>query len=136
MQYKVTGNFVVFGAGIVIKLSKEQAKIRSRSLKPQNKDVYKVIDAVQFKNGEIITILSENISKAVLKNLESLFQPQNKEQNTKSSKAVNNPKKDNKKDDIAKKDKNTDQQNSENDEDDGDDERVVDNQDINNLPIR
>lgn len=92
MQYKVIGNFVLLGIDLVVKLSKEQAKTRGNSLKLQKNDIYTILEPIQFKNGEVVTILSENISKAILKNLESLVKASKQDQN-KTSKSANNSKK-------------------------------------------
>lgn len=68
--YKVTGHFVIFGIGMVLKLSRSQAEARIALLKKKSKDIYIILEPVQFKKGEIINIVSGKISKAILSDLE------------------------------------------------------------------
>lgn len=68
-KYVVTGSKVSFGAGFVLGLSDEQIKTRSLQLKKYGK-TYQVLNAVEFKRGEIIDIISKNLTKATLNNLE------------------------------------------------------------------
>ena len=70
--YKVTGHKVILGVGITLKLTEAQSSTRNHSLKQKKKGIYTVLESVEFKQGEIVTIVSGNISKAVLENLEKL----------------------------------------------------------------
>nr|QIM10453.1 hypothetical protein PlAlph_3450 [uncultured Alphaproteobacteria bacterium] len=76
VKYVVTGSKVVFGTGLVLGLSDEQAKIRSLQLKKFGKN-YQVLTNVEFKKGEIIDIVTKNLTKATLGQLE-LAEPQEK----------------------------------------------------------
>ena len=76
VKYIVTGSKVVFGTGLVLGLSDEQAKIRSLQLKKSGKN-YQVLSNVEFKKGEIIDIVTKNLTKATLGQLE-LAEPQEK----------------------------------------------------------
>lgn len=76
VKYIVTGSKVVFGTGLVLGLSDEQAKIRSLQLKKSGKN-YQVLTNVEFKKGEIIDIVTKNLTKATLGQLE-LAEPQEK----------------------------------------------------------
>jgi hypothetical protein len=67
--YKVIGNPAIFGVGMVLKLTKSQSDTRSFLLKQKNKNIYAVMEPVQFKLGEEITIVSGNVSKSLLTNL-------------------------------------------------------------------
>ena len=94
-KYKVIGSKVTLGAGFVLGLSEEQIKTRSLQLKKYGKN-HQVIEKVEFKNGEVIDIISKNLTKSTLDNLELLDPvkkiPMEKETNEdKNSKA---PKKD------------------------------------------
>ena len=74
VKYIVTGSKVVFGTGLVLGLSDEQAKIRSLQLKKTGKN-YQVLTNVEFKKGEVIDIVTKNLTKATLGQLE-LAEPQ------------------------------------------------------------
>lgn len=76
VKYIVTGSKVVFGTGLVLGLSNEQAKIRSLQLKKSGKN-YQVLSNVEFKKGEVIDIVTKNLTKATLGQLE-LAEPQEK----------------------------------------------------------
>lgn len=69
VKYIVTGSKVVFGTGLVLGLSDEQAKIRSLQLKKSGKN-YQVLTNVEFKKGEVIDIVTKNLTKATLGQLE------------------------------------------------------------------
>ena len=77
VKYIVTGSKVVFGTGLVLGLSDEQAKIRSLQLKKSGKN-YQVLTNVEFKKGEVIDIVTKNLTKATLGQLE-LAEPQEKD---------------------------------------------------------
>lgn len=81
-NYKVIGHKAILGVGITLKLTDAQANIRSHLLKQKKKGIYTVLEPVQFKQGEIITIVSGNISKAVLANLEDNKPKDNENKNT------------------------------------------------------
>ena len=119
--YKVTGHIAIIGVGIVLKLSNSQAETRTSSLKQKKKDIYIVLESVQFKQNEEITIISGNVSKSVLKNLTDLSEPIKKPDPKDSKTPKKNQK--NKADDKGAED------NSENQ-----DQIVVDGNDVNNLP--
>ena len=68
-NYEVVGSPVTFGIGIELKLSDHQAKIRASSLQKKKSEIYTVTEPIQFKIGEKITIVSENLSKSILKDL-------------------------------------------------------------------
>ncbi len=71
-NYEVTGSFVSFGIGTQLKLSKNQANIRSHSLKKKNSDIYEVIEPVHFKQGEKISISSDSLNKALTEQLKEI----------------------------------------------------------------
>ena len=123
-NYKVTGHIAIIGVGIVLKLSSPQAETRTSSLKQKKKDIYIVLEPVQFKQGEEISIISGNVSKSVLKNLSDLSEP-TKNPDPKDSKT---PKKNQKaKTDDKEVDKAPEDQESQ-------DQIVTDDNDVNNLP--
>lgn len=70
--YEVTASFVIFGIGIELKLSESQAEIRSNSLKKKVNDIYEIIEPVHFKQGEIISISSDALSKTLLDQLQKI----------------------------------------------------------------
>jgi hypothetical protein len=71
-NYEVTGSFVSFGIGIELKLSEDQAEIRSNSLKKKRNDIYEVVEPVHFKQGEKISISSDALSKTLLDQLQEI----------------------------------------------------------------
>jgi hypothetical protein len=71
-NYEVIGNPVTFGIGIELKLSDHQAKVRVSSLQKKKHEIYAVSEPIQFKIGEKITIVSENLSKSILKDLKEI----------------------------------------------------------------
>jgi hypothetical protein len=123
-NYKVAGHIAIIGVGIVLKLSNSQSSTRASSLKQKKKDIYIVLEPVQFKQGEEITIISGNVSKSVLKNLTDLSEPAKKP----------DPK-DNKTPKKNQKDK-TDDKGAENtpENQEAQDQIVADGNDVNNLP--
>jgi len=123
-NYKVTGHIAIIGVGIVLKLSSSQSSTRASSLKKKKKDIYIVLEPVQFKQNEEITIISGNVSKSVLKKLSDLSEPA-KKPDPKDNKAPKKSQKD-KSDDKGVDDipKNQEAQ----------DQIVADGNDINNLP--
>jgi len=123
-NYKVTGHIAIIGVGIVLKLSSSQAETRASSLKQKKKDIHIVLEPVQFKQGEEITIISGNVSKSVLKNLTDLSEPA-KKPDPKDNKVPKKNQKD-KSDDKGVDDipKNQEAQ----------DQIVADGNDVNNLP--
>ena len=70
--YEVTGKHITFGIGTELKLSESQAESRSTSLKNKRKDIFEVTEAVQFKQGEKITISPESLTKSLLENLKEI----------------------------------------------------------------
>lgn len=78
-NYEVTGSLVTFGFGTELKLSESQADARTSSLKKKKKDIYEVIHPVQFKRGERIGVISDNISKAMLENLKNISDKKSEE---------------------------------------------------------
>ena len=124
-NYKVTGHIAIIGVGIVLKLSSSQAETRASSLKQKKKGIYIVLEPVQFKQHEEITIISGNVSKSVLKNLTDLSEPA-KKPDSKDNKTPKKNQKD-KTDDNKGADNNSENQESQ-------DQIVVDGNDINNLP--
>ena len=123
-NYKVTGHIAIIGVGIVLKLSSSQAETRASSLKQKKKGIYIVLEPVQFKQNEEITIISGNVSKSVLKNLTDLSEPA-KKPDIKDNKT---PKK-NQKDKADDKGVNDTPESQESQE-----QIVTDGNDINNLP--
>lgn len=123
-NYKVTGHIAIIGVGIVLKLGNSQAETRASSLKQKKKDIYIVLEPVQFKQNEEITIISGNVSKSVLKNLTDLSEPAKKP----DSKDSKTPKK-NQKDKADNKGAEDTPENQE-----AQDQMVTDGNDINNLP--
>lgn len=117
---KVTGHIAIIGVGIVLKLSSSQFETRASSLKQKKKDIYIVLEPVQFKQGEEIIIISGNVSKSVLKNLSDLSEPA-KKPDPKDSKTPKKNQKDKDDDDVP-----------ENQE--AQDHIITDGNDINNLP--
>ncbi len=71
-NYEVSAAFISFGIGIVLKLSESQADIRSQSLSRKKSDLFEVIEPVQFKQGEKITISPESLTKSLLENLKEI----------------------------------------------------------------
>ena len=78
-NYEVTGSLVTFSIGTELKLSESQADARTSSLKKKKKDIYEVIHPVQFKRGETIGVISDNISKAMLENLKNISDKKSEE---------------------------------------------------------
>ena len=123
-NYKVTGHIAIIGVGIVLKLFSSQAETRASSLKQKKKDIYIVLEPVQFKQGEEIIIISGNVSKSVLKNLSDLSEPA-KKPDPKDSKT---PKK-NQKSKVDDKEANKDPKDQE-----IQDQIIPEGNDVNNLP--
>ena len=137
-KYKVTGHIAILGVGIVLKLSDSQASIRQSSLKQKSKDTYTVLEPVQFKQGEEIIIVSDNVSKSLLNNLTDLSEDKKSKDDDKNQKPANN-KKPSSKDQKSKSDKNDAKKADETSNEiidlpENSDEGIVDNNDINNLP--
>jgi hypothetical protein len=124
-NYKVTGHIAIIGVGIVLKLGSSQAETRALSLKQKKKDIYIVLEPVQFKQGEEITIISGNVSKSVLKNLSDLSEPA-KKPDPKDNKAPKKNQKDKTNDDKGADDTTENQEVK--------DQIITDGNDINNLP--
>lgn len=119
--YQVTGHIAIFGSNMVLKLSENQAQTRINSLKKKKKDTYVVLDPIQFKQGEEITIVSGNVSKSLLKDLLDL--------------SSNSEKKDSgNKDEDANKNKPSKDQKNEKSNNKTDDKIINDKNDVNNLP--
>ena len=123
-NYKVTGHIAIIGVGIVLKLSSSQAETRASSLKQKKKGIYIVLEPVQFKQHEEITIIYGNVSKSVLKNLTDLSEPAKKP----DSKDNKTPKKNQKDKTDDKGAKNTPESQE------AQDQIVADGDDVNNLP--
>jgi hypothetical protein len=70
--YEVIGKHITFGIGTELKLSESQAESRTTSLKKKTKDIFEVVEAVQFKRGEKITISPESLTKSLLENLKEI----------------------------------------------------------------
>lgn len=70
--YEVTGKHVTIGIGTELKLSESQADSRSSSLKNKKKDLFEVVDPVQFKQGEKITISPDALTKSLSENLKEI----------------------------------------------------------------
>ena len=137
-NYKVTGHIAILGVGIVLKLSDSQASIRQSSLKQKSKDTYTVLEPVQFKQGEEIIIVSDNVSKSLLNNLTDLSEDKKSKDDDKNQKPANN-KKPSSKDQKSKSDKNDAKKADETSNEiidlpENSDEGIVDNNDINDLP--
>lgn len=136
--YKVIGNVAILGVGLILKLTQAQATTRSNLLKKKKDDIYIVLEPVQFKQGEIVTVVSGNVSKAVMANLEDASKSQKKEQ---QKTAKSTPKKDNKKKLNLASEGGEDEDMDINPDESGDlqsendDKKIIDNGDINNLPI-
>lgn len=69
-KYKVEKSYVSLGKGFVIGLTDKQYKARAHNLE-KHKEGYEVINPIQFKTGEIFTVLKGEIGKAVLAKLSS-----------------------------------------------------------------
>jgi len=152
--YKIIGHSAILGVGLTLKLTKAQAATRTQLLKQKKKDIYIVLEPVQFKQGEIITVVDGNVSKSVLANLEDTSKkPKKQEQKTTKTPAKTKDKKpastppatpeDNGEgdpvnpDEDDSSDENPDGENPDGDEDlqpETDDEIIVNNGDVNNLP--
>ena len=133
-NYKVTGHIAILGVGIVLKLSNSQASIRQSSLKQKSKDIYTVLEPVQFKQGEEIIIVSGNVSKSLLNNLTDLSEDKKSKDDDKNQKPANN-KKSSSKNQNKNDDKKADETSNEIiDLPENSDEGIVNNNDINNLP--
>lgn len=70
-KYKVIGPKVIIGAGFVLGLSEEQIKTRKHLVARHGK-YYKALVTIEFKKGEVIDIITKNLSKGLLCNLEVL----------------------------------------------------------------
>jgi len=70
--YEVTGRHITFGIGTELKLIESQAESRATSLKSKRKDIFEVVEPVQFKQGEKITISPESLTKSLLENLKEI----------------------------------------------------------------
>lgn len=70
--YEVTGKHITFGIGTELKLIESQAESRATSLKNKRKDIFEVVEPVQFKQGEKITISPESLTKSLLENLKEI----------------------------------------------------------------
>ena len=70
--YEVTGKHITFGIGTELKLSESQAESRATSLKSKRKDIFEVVEPVQFKQGDKITISPESLTKSLLENLKEI----------------------------------------------------------------
>jgi predicted DNA-binding antitoxin AbrB/MazE fold protein len=70
--YEVTGKYITFGIGTELKLIESQAESRATSLKNKRKDIFEVVEPVQFKQGEKITISPESLTKSLLENLKEI----------------------------------------------------------------
>lgn len=88
--YLVSGKCAILGVGTIVKLSNSQAKIRQSSLKKKSKDIYLVLESIQFKQGEEIIILSGNISKSLLNNLTDLSKDTKNDNEDKDQNPENN----------------------------------------------
>jgi predicted DNA-binding antitoxin AbrB/MazE fold protein len=142
--YKIIGHSAILGVGLTLKLTKAQAATRTQLLKQKKKDIYIVLEPVQFKQGEIVTVVDGNVSKSVLANLEDTSKKPKKQEPQKTTKAP--AKKDKKpvstppttpEDDGEDDPVNPDGKNPDGDEDlqpETDDETIVNNGDVNNLP--
>ena len=134
-NYKVTGHIAIIGVGIVLKLGSSQAETRASSLKQKKKDIYIVLEPVQFKQGEEIIIVSGNVSKSLLNNLTDLSEDKKSKDDDQNQKPANNKKSSSKNQSKNDTDKKADDNSNEViDLPENSDEGVVDNNDINNLP--
>lgn len=70
--YEITGKHITFGIGTELKLSESQFESRATSLKKKTKDIFEVVELVQFKRGEKITISPESLTKSLLENLKEI----------------------------------------------------------------
>ena len=70
--YQVTGKHITIGIGTELKLTESQFESRTTSLKKKTKDIFEVVEPVQFKQGEKITIAPENLTKSLLENLKEI----------------------------------------------------------------
>lgn len=68
-KYKVIGPKVIIAAGFVLGLSEEQIKTRKHLVTRHGK-YYKALVTMEFKKGEVIDIITKNLSKGLLSNLE------------------------------------------------------------------
>jgi hypothetical protein len=64
-KYEVTQGPLTLSPGIIVHLNKEQADLRQHALKKCKEGVYEIVEAVQFKNGEVIGF-DEIPNKAIL----------------------------------------------------------------------
>ena len=70
--YEITGKHITIGIGTELKLTESQFESRTISLKKKTKDIFEVVEPVQFKQGEKITIAPENLTKSLLENLKEI----------------------------------------------------------------
>ena len=70
--YEITGKHITIGIGTELKLSESQVESRATSLKSKKKDIFEVVEPVQFKQGEKITISPESLTKSLLENLKEI----------------------------------------------------------------
>lgn len=140
-NYKIIGAKAVLGVGLTLKLTDKQASIRKSTLKLKKKGIYVVLEPVEFKQGETIAIVDGAVSKSVLANLEDLS-PKSAEYEQKINKV--SAKKDNKKSNLTPASKNNDKEIKPDENDDSQDEesapenkdeKIVNNGNVNNLPV-
>lgn len=81
-QYKIVGKSACIGAGMILNLTKQQAETRLDCLTPLDKN-YVVNTPIYFKKGEIIGVVSGNVTKSLITVLKETTVP--KESNNSSS---------------------------------------------------
>ena len=133
--YKVTGHKVILGVGITLKLTEAQSNTRNHSLKQKKKGIYTVLESVEFKQGEIVTIVSGNISKAVLANLEDTSENSKKQDPQTKSSAENNKKLDTASSTSKATDKKKDADKTEDLKPKDGNDKIINNGDVNSLPV-
>lgn len=133
--YKVTGNKVILGVGITLKLTEAQANTRTHCLKQKKKGIYTILEPVQLKQNEVFTIVSGNVSKAILANLEDTSKDSKKqEQETKNSTA-NNKKSDTNTSNSKSNNKKKDEDKTDDSQPNVGSEKIINNGDVNSLPV-
>lgn len=67
--YTVTGRAAAFGVGMVLALSPSQAEARKSRLSPCGAGAFRVVEPVEFKAGESITVIFGDVPKTAMANL-------------------------------------------------------------------
>lgn len=133
--YKVTGHKVILGVGITLKLTEAQANTRTHCLKQKKKGIYTILEPVQLKQNEVFTIVSGNVSKAVLANLEDTSKDSKKQDQATKDSTANNKKPDTNTSAPKGNSKKKDEDKTDDSQPNIGTEKIINNGDINSLPV-